>query len=174
MAIAAQVNHTDRDDGAGDGDASTTSVQAHANATATVTNDHAIGHPVLIDIVGNNTIRDSAFTNAAGAFNVLQNASIQSTVQQGMAIAAIVNSDKDGDPLAAFDLDHQVALSSAVLNATVTGNATTPGAGIGINASNTITNAAFQHAKGAFQVMQNQSTNSAVQQTMSISAVVNK
>jgi hypothetical protein len=38
-----------------------------------------------------NTITDHAFEHATGAFNILQNASINSSVQQGMAIGAVVN-----------------------------------------------------------------------------------
>jgi hypothetical protein len=173
MAIAAQVNNIDRDEGALDNDTHFASATAHATATATVSNN-VTGDLVVNNVTGFNTIQDNAFNHAAGAFNVLQNASINSSVQQGMAIAAVVNRDNDGDPLASFDLDQQHALSTAALSATVTGNTGSAGGFTNILASNTITNHAFDNAKGAFQVMQNQSVNSAVQQTMSISAVVNK
>jgi hypothetical protein len=173
MAIAAQVNRIDRDEGATDNDTHFGSAAAQSPAKASVLSN-TTGDLVVNNVTGFNVLQDNAFNHAAGAFNVLQNASINSAVQQGMAIAAIVNRDNDGDPFAAFDLDQQHALSTAVLSATVTGNTGSAGGFTNILASNTITNHAFDNAKGAFQVMQNQSVNSAVQQTMSISAIVNK
>jgi hypothetical protein len=173
LAIAAQVNNIDRDEGATDNDTHVAGAKAVSIAAGVVVGN-TTGDLVIDNLTGANTIQDNAFNHAAGAFNVLQNASLNSAVRQGMAIAAIVSRDNDGDPLAAFDLDQQHALSTAVLSATVTGNTGSAGGFTNILASDTITNHAFDNAKGAFQVMQNQSVNSAVQQTMSISAVVNK
>ncbi|HKT18220.1 MAG TPA: hypothetical protein VJR47_09270 [Stellaceae bacterium] len=118
-------------------------------------------------ILGDNEIDDHAFTNATGAFNIGQNASINSAVQQSMAIAAVVNTDgsdtvKEGSnelALAAAGGYNFVGCNDACLTL--------------LGGGNEIENAAFEYATGAFQILQNRSVNSAVSQSMAIGAVVN-
>jgi hypothetical protein len=178
MAISAQVNRIDLDDASDDSDSSRTRASAKSSATAYVKNNTAGTYISPIVLNGQNGIEDNAFESAKGAFNVMQNQSINSAVQQGMAISAVVNKDPDGgkgDTGDAFDLPGQKALSKVYLAATVSGNTATPFLGsTTINTNNLITNHAFENAAGAFNVLQNASVNSAVQQSMSISAVVNK
>jgi hypothetical protein len=177
MAISAQVNRIDLDDVSDDNDSSRTRASAKSSATAYVTGNMAGAYANTL-FEGQNGIEDNAFESAKGAFNVMQNQSINSAVQQGMAISAVVNKDPDGgkgDTGDAFDLPGQKALSKVYLAATVSGNTATPILGNTIiNTNNLIHNNAFDNAAGAFNVLQNVSVNSAVQQSMSISAVVNK
>lgn len=124
-------------------------------------------------LVGTNLITDDAFQNAAGAFQVLQNESVTSAVQQDMAIAGVVTQPPSGS-----GFEHNAAVAVSQLSSAVAGNsafATLDGR-LGhpaIDGPNTITDSAFQDAHGAFQVLQNTSVNSAVQQSMAIGAVVN-
>ena len=126
---------------------------------------------VFQDLDSHNEIENNAFGQARGAFNVLQNESVNSGVSQGMAIGAVVSHDPGQDK--AFE---NAGLAASALSSTTTGNlaiATDLGGGHFTN-TNSLTNNAFGQARGAFNVLQNASINSSVQQSMAIGAVVNK
>ena len=123
---------------------------------------------------GGNEIENAAFENATGAFQILQNRSVNSAVSQSMAIGAVVNTD--GNDAHAFG--NQTALAVSVLGAGVVGNSaggtlTLPNLFDSFTNNNVITDSSFEHATGAFNVLQNASINSSVQQGMAIGAVVN-
>ncbi len=128
---------------------------------------------IFTGLVGNNLITDDGFQNAAGAFQVQQNQSVNSAVQQDMAIAGVIT-----QPHTDTGFDQNTAVAVSQLSAAVAGNtafATLDGR-LGrpaIEGPNTITDSAFQNAHGAFEVLQNTSVNSAVQQSMAIGVVVN-
>jgi hypothetical protein len=125
----------------------------------------------LQDLDVANELEAHAFENAKGAFNVLQNESVNSGVSQSMSIAAIVSKD-DREPDAAFE---NAGIAVSVLASATTGNAAAfTDLGAGFRNTNQITDNAFRHASGAFNVLQNASINSSVQQGMAIGAVVNK
>jgi hypothetical protein len=167
MAIAAVVNAPDSSD--------TTKEGSNELGLAVADGDMFIGcnDACLTALGGSNEIEGGAFKNAIGAFQVLQNRSVNSGVSQAMAVGAVVNADgHDASPFG-----NQVALAASSLNAGVIGN--TAGGTISLPDvfetanTNTITDGSFQHATGAFNVLQNASVNSAVQQGMAIGAVVN-
>lgn len=175
LSIAAVVSRTDQSDNSDDNDDTTANARAQNSQNAGVSANTS-GNSILEALQGQNGIVDNAFSGAAGAFSVLQNQSINSSVQQAMSIAAVVNRESDGDGASElFDLPGQSALSTASLSAAVTGNSANvgPATFTDVASSNLIANNAFSHAAGAFNVLQNASVNSAVQQSMSISAVVN-
>jgi len=168
MAIAAVVNAPDSSDTTKDG--------ANELGLAVADGDMFIGcnDACLMALGGSNEIEGGAFKNAIGAFQVLQSRSVNSGVSQAMAIGAVVNKDNDRD---ASPFGNQVALAASSLNAGVIGN--TAGGTISLPDvfetanTNSITNGSFQNATGAFNVLQNASLNSSVQQGMAIGAVVN-
>jgi hypothetical protein len=121
-------------------------------------------------VVGHNELEDVAFDHATGAFQVLQNRSINSGVSQSMGIGAIVSSD-GREPDAKFE---NTALAASVLSSSVTGNVALFTAVASFSNTNSITDHVFEHATGAFNILQNASINSSVQQSMAIGAVVNK
>ena len=112
---------------------------------------------------GKNLVTDHSFENAKGAFNVLQNNSVNSNASQSTAIAAVIGDD--GSNFAA------AAVAASVLVGSVSGNSANYYADV--SGANIIKDNAFAHAAGAFNVLQNNSVNSNVQQSMSIGAVVN-
>jgi hypothetical protein len=121
-------------------------------------NDVLINRAIHTAVINSNTITDDAFAAASGAFQVQQNASINSSVQQNAAISAI--SAPGGaifvSQAAEAELDSAVAGNLAVADI--------------VRATNNIDGAAFFAAKGMFQVQQNNSINSAVTQNMAVSA----
>jgi hypothetical protein len=165
MAIAAVINSPDSSDTAKQG--SNEVGLALALGGSKVERNLAVFNLVT----GHNELEDHAFDNAAGAFQVLQNHSLNSGVSQAMAIGAVIANDQDHD---ANPFGNQVALAASALGSEVVGN------GAGLTAvgtftnTNYITNHAFEHAAGAFNVLQNASVNSSVQQSMAIGAVVNR
>lgn len=167
MAIAAVIN-TDSSD--------TVKPGANELALAISDGDSFVGFndACLTLLGGGNEMQDQPFQYATGAFQILQNRSVNSGVSQSMAIGAVIN--KDGrDPkafgnqlaLAASSLDSGVILNSAG------GSLVLPNLFDSFTNNNVITDQAFEHATGAFNVLQNASVNSSVQQGMSIGAVVN-
>src|SRR5690242_10410813 len=149
MAIAAVVGEQAREEGA---------------LAASVGADE-VRHDATIfsAVVGDNEVEDHAFQGARGAFQVLQNRSINGNVSQSLAIGASVGDDGQNF--------NSGALSASVLDGSVSGNiALAAAVTLG---HNVITDHAFENAKGAFNVMQNASLNSNVQQSLSIGAVVN-
>jgi hypothetical protein len=133
--------------------------------------DVSFNAAVLNLVTGHNEIENNAFQYATGAFQVLQNHSLNSGVSQSMAIGAVITSDKDGDT-PVFGSQTAVALSA--LGSAVTGNIALGNAVGTFSNTNLITDHAFQNAAGAFNVLQNSSINSSVQQSMAIGAIVNK
>jgi hypothetical protein len=129
---------------------------AEASSDSEVEGNHA----AFLSVESDNLIQDNAFRRASGAFQVQQNASVNSSVGQNMEITAFVN--KGGETLAS-------QTSEAELSTEVTGNCA---ALVRVDGPNTITDKAFQHASGAFQVQQNNSVNSAVHQNMGIVAAI--
>ena len=68
----------------------------HAKSEAAIsgsfTGAGVVGNDAVYNaILGDNEIDENAFTHAKGAFNIGQNASINSSVQQSMSIGAVVN-----------------------------------------------------------------------------------
>jgi hypothetical protein len=110
-------------------------------------------------VFSENLITDNAFANAAGAFQVQQSNSVNSSVQQNMAIAAL---DTSGGSFGAHATLADAELSNSVANVVATGSF--------VSSTNTINHNAFSNAAGAFQVQQNNSINSSVVQNMSIAA----
>jgi len=164
MAIGAVISNDSSDQVKGD-DQTSLALSGGFSAVA--------GNWALLDgVFGANEIENQAFQNAKGAFNVLQNRSVNSGVSQSMAIAAIVSKDTDGDA----NPFENTALAGSRLGS-VTAHNVAAGAVVGtlfhLN-QNQITDNAFQNAAGAFNVLQNASINSSVQQSMAIGAVVNK
>jgi len=136
------------------------SVNSAANLNSTVGGaDGAANTASNSSVSGDNSLEDFAFKNAKGAFQVQQNASINSSAQQNMAIAAI--SAEGGSAFVATD-------EAANLGSIVTGNTAT---NVTVAGFNSIDDHAFAHAAGAFQVQQNNSANSSVSQNMSIVAI---
>jgi hypothetical protein len=131
----------------------------------------AFNAAVLNLVTGHNELEDHAFQNATGAFQVLQNHSLNSGVSQSMAIGAVITSDRDRDTPV---FGNQTAVALSALGSAVTGNIALGNAVGTFSNTNLITDHAFQNAKGAFNVLQNSSINSSVQQSMAIGAVVNK
>src|SRR6185312_9898032 len=121
--------------------------------------DGAANTATSVTVDGDNNIADRAFEHAKGAFQVQQNASVNSSSQQNMAISAV--NLKDGTDFAGTD-------ELANLSSIVTGNTAT---GVTVVGMNQIDDHAFAHAAGAFQVQQNNSVNSSVSQNMSIVAI---
>ncbi|HEV2549898.1 MAG TPA: hypothetical protein VGU20_21485 [Stellaceae bacterium] len=166
MAIAAIVNTDSSDTVVGKGETNQLGL-AVSLGYSRIEENYAI-----IDLVsGHNELEDQAFQNAAGAFNVLQNHSLNSGVSQSMAIGAVLNNDGDRD---ASPFDSSVSVAVSALSAEVTGNTAAGVLAATFSNTNRITDQAFQNAKGAFNVLQNNSVNSAVQQSMAIGAVVNR
>ena len=112
------------------------------------------------NVKGDNTIAGNAFKNAAGAFQVQQNNAINSSTQQNMSIAAV-----DARDAHVFGITEQ---ETATLQHIVSFNTATA---VPVTGFNQLDDHAFANAKGAFQVQQNSSVNSAVSQNMSIIAV---
>ena len=167
MAIAAVIN-TDSSD--------TVKQGANELALAFVDGDMFVGcnQACLTLLGGGNEIEGYAFTNATGAFQVLQNRSVNSGVSQAMAIGAVINKDKHD----AQGFGNQVALAGSALDSDVVGNTAggtlvLPNLFDSFTNNNVITDHAFTNATGAFNILQNASVNSAVQQGMAIGAVVN-
>lgn len=142
--------------------------KSEAAISGSFTGAGVVGNDAVYNaILGDNEIDAYAFSNAKGAFNVGQNASINSAVQQSMSIAAVVNTDgsdtvKDGSNELALAVSggfNFVGCNDACLTL--------------LGGGNEIENAAFEYATGAFQILQNRSVNSAVSQSMAIGAVVN-
>ncbi len=137
------------------------SFNSTANLSSTVGGaDGAANSVANSSVNGDNNILDSAFKHAKGAFQVQQSDSINSSTQQNMAVEALKLPDAS---VVAFGSDELANLSTVVTGNTAT-NVTVAG-------FNQIDGHAFSHAAGAFQVQQNNSTNSAVSQNMSIVAV---
>jgi hypothetical protein len=76
-----------------------------------------------------------------------------------LAIGAVVMSDGDRDTPV---FGNQTAVAIALLGSAVTGNASIGNAVGTFSNTNVITDHAFQHAAGAFNVLQNSSINSSV------------
>lgn len=165
MAIAAVVNSPDYSDTAPNKDTTQTALAGAGGGQAVIGNIAA-----FTLTTGENDIENNAFGQSAGAFQVLQNHSINSAVQQDMAIAAVVNKDNDDD---AFNFGSELALASSQLSAAVAWNHVgVSGLGDFCN-TNLITNNAFGQARGAYNVLQNASINSSVQQSMAIGVISN-
>jgi hypothetical protein len=130
-----------------------------ASSTDAVTGNSTVNSTV--SSAGSNAIEDSAFKDARGAVQAQQNRSINSSTGQNMDIDPV--SDRGGTSTFA---------ATATLNNTVNGNSidSASSAQSSVAGSNTITDGAFKHAKGAFQVQQNNSISSSTQQNMAISA----
>lgn len=167
MAVAAIINTDSSDTVVGNGETNQLGLAVSVGSTK------VNGNAALLDLVtGHNEIENNAFGQSAGAFQVLQNHSLNSAVQQTMAIGAVINNDGDRDA-STFDSSASVAVS--VLNGAVTNNLTAVAAnGTIFSNTNSITNNAFGQARGAYNVLQNNSINSSVQQGMAIGAVVNR
>jgi hypothetical protein len=165
MAIAAVINSPSSDDTTKSG--SNELGLAASGGTSIVAANFALFDAVL----GANEIENDAFKDAKGAFQVLQNRSINSGVSQSMAIGAVVSKDRDND---ANPFGNQTALAASDLDSAVVGNVAALAVVGRLGNTNLITDHAFQHAAGAFNVLQNASINSSVQQSMSIGAVVNR
>ena len=126
------------------------------SATTTLTNT-VNGNTATNGIVtGGNTITDGALQNAGGAFQVQQNASINSSTQQNLAVT---NQDNTGGAVG------PVPTAESDLTQTVQGNTSRSTSADG---SNTVSGNALQNANGAFQVQQSNSANSAVGQNMAV------
>jgi hypothetical protein len=168
MAIAAVINTPDSSDTTKDGSNEVGLAVAHGGSLVT-------HNAAIIDLVsGHNEIENQAFQNAAGAFQVLQNHSLNSGVSQSMAIGAVISNDgRNPHDLDATPFGNQVSVAVSDLDAAVVSNAAAGVAVATFANTNLITNQAFQNARGAFNVLQNNSVNSAVQQSMAIGAVVN-
>ena len=167
MAIAAIINTDSSDTVVGNGETN------ELGLAVSLGSSKVSGNAALLSLItGHNEIENNAFGQSAGAFNVLQNHSLNSAVQQTMAIGAVINNDGDRDA-STFDSSASVAVS--VLNGAVTNNLTAVAAnGTIFSNTNSITNNAFGQARGAYNVLQNNSINSSVQQSMAIGAVVNR
>lgn len=164
MAIGAVISNDSSDQVKGDDQ---TSLAVAGGGSAVLGN-----LALLTGVFGANELEDNAFEDAKGAFNVLQNRSINSGVSQSMAIAAVVSGDRDGDA----NPFENTAVAASGLGSITAGNIaalTAVGAPFHFN-QNQITDHAFQNARGAFNVLQNASVNSSVQQSMAIGAIVNK
>jgi len=133
-------------------------------ASATSNNSVTGNQASTVHIDSDNTIDDFAFKNAAGAFQVQQNASVNSSTGQNMRILAV--SDPNGTISSNLD-------STATLNSTVggSGSAANTASNSTVSGDNSLEDFAFKNAKGAFQVQQNNSINSSTQQNMAIEAV---
>ncbi len=167
MAIGAVVNTPDASD--------TTGAGSNQLALAASVGLSFVGfNGAFIDAVaGTNDLQDNAFGQANGAFNVLQNRSINSGVSQSMAVGAVITNDGTTDAPDATPFGNQAALGVSALGSAVVGNIA---GGVGVfNFGNTneITANAFGQAHGAFNVLQNASVNSSVQQGMAVGAVLN-
>ncbi len=170
MAIAAIINTDSSDTVVGHGETNELGLAVSLGSSKVEKNA-----ALLALITGHNEIENDAFGQSAGAFNVLQNHSLNSGVSQSMAIGAVLNTDRDSDQFAAGPFDSSVSVAVSALSAQVTGNAALAAAsGTLFSNTNSITNNAFGQAKGAYNVLQNNSINSAVQQGMAIGAVVNR
>ena len=135
---------------------------AQANLSQTVSGNNAVS----VTVGGDNSIEDGAFKHAAGAFQVQQNNSVNSATGQNMAIAAF--DSRSGYTGGGHDgHDDDAIATSTVTSNNAQGFPTTTS----VDTDNTIHDGAFKHAKGAFQVQQSGSVNSAVGQNMAISAV---
>jgi hypothetical protein len=126
---------------------------ADANTSSSVNRNLA----VLDKVNSENEVEDGAFNHAAGAIQVQQNASINSSATQNTAISASIG----GYGHAANDAD---------LRAQVSGNLAVL---VAVTGPNEIENA-FRGVRGAVSVQQNNSVNSAVNQQLSISASVRR
>jgi hypothetical protein len=130
------------------------------SATTTLTNT-VNGNTATNDIVtGGNTITDGALQNAGGVFQVQQNASINSSTQQNLAVTNQDNTGGAAGPVPTVESD----LTQSVGNNNSTRTS--------VDGSNTVSGNALQNAKGAFQVQQSNSANSAVGQNMAVGAFV--
>ncbi|HXZ00185.1 MAG TPA: hypothetical protein VEI03_09305 [Stellaceae bacterium] len=131
-----------------------------ATSLAAAGSDSFVGFntAAFTDVAGDNQISDYSFQNAAGAFNVAQNESINSSVSQSLAVAAIIGSASDETALAFAGGWSGAFFNHAFLSA--------------VDEENTMSSYTFQKAEGAFNVMQNQSINSAVQQDLAVAAIV--
>src|SRR6185312_15424497 len=98
--------------------------------------------------------------NARGAFQVQQNASVNGSASQNMAISAVTESG----------LVTSTVVASATSTTSVTGNQ----AVFLTVAADNIDDFAFKHAAGAFQVQQNASVNGSTGQNMRITAISNE
>jgi hypothetical protein len=166
MAIAAIINTDSSDTVVGNGETN------ELGLAVSIGRSNVSGNAAVLDLVtGHNELENNAFGQSAGAFQVLQNHSLNSGVSQSMAIGAVLNNDRDHDA-SAFDSSASVAVSA--LSSTVSGNAALATATGTFSNTNSITNNAFGQARGAYNVLQNSSINSSVQQGMAIGAVVNK
>ena len=167
MAIAAIINSPDASDTVVGGGETNQVGLAVSLGRSSVT-----GNAAALDLVtGHNELENNAFGQSAGAFQVLQNHSLNSGVSQSMAIGAVLTNDRDHD---STPFDSSVSVAVSALSASVTGNAAVAAATGTFTNTNSITNNAFGQARGAYNVLQNSSINSAVQQGMSIGAVVNR
>ncbi|HJT08740.1 MAG TPA: hypothetical protein VJ747_17545 [Stellaceae bacterium] len=110
---------------------------------------------VLDKVDSRNKVGDDSFNHDAGAIQVQQNASINSSTTQNTAIAASV-----------FGYGHTA--NDADLRTQVSGNVALL---VAVTGPNSISDA-FQGARGAISVQQNNSINSAVNQQLSISASI--
>jgi hypothetical protein len=102
-----------------------------------------------------NSVGDDSFNHAEGAIQVQQNASINSSATQNTAISASVFGS--GRTANDADLSAQVTRNSAYF--------------VAVTGPNTISDA-FERARGAISVQQNNSVNSAVNQQLSIAASI--
>lgn len=112
-----------------------------------------------------NKVDSHAFDNAQGLFNVQQNAGQNSLQQADNTLGAILNCSCGSGLSGALALSAQVA--------DIGRNETEMhGAFVNIDASNRITDHAFDHATGLFNVSQNTGSNSMQQASNTVAAIV--
>lgn len=134
----------------------TASVGGHGARADADTHSRVRHNVAVFDKVNSeNEVEDGAFNHAAGAIQVQQNASINSSATQNTAIAASI-----------FGNGH--AANDADLRAQVSGNCAFL---VAVTGPNEIENA-FRGVRGAVSVQQNNSINSAVNQQLSIAVSV--
>jgi hypothetical protein len=109
-------------------------------------------------VINTNAIDDS-FEGASGVFQIQQNASINSSTQQNVAVSSVA------DPGGAVSVS-QVSLAAA--SAAVTDNRSYDNT---VASSNQVNPDSFLAASGVFQVQQSNSINSAATQNMAVGAV---
>lgn len=112
-----------------------------------------------------NKIDEHAFDNAQGLFNVQQNAGQNSLQQADNTLGAILNCDCGKGITGALALSAQVADVGR-------NEAEMHGAFVNIDASNRLTDHAFDHATGLFNVSQNTGSNSMQQASNTVAAIV--
>jgi hypothetical protein len=127
------------------------SARGDAETNSRVRDDDA----TWVSVSSRNSLRDDSFDHAAGAIQVQQNASVNSSVGQNTAISAAIG-----------DFGH--VANDADLRAQVSGNSAYA---VAVTGPNTISDA-FHAARGAISVQQNNSVNSSVSQQLSIVAAI--